>query len=153
MASPAKAFDRSSRPRTRLDESGAAICNSHRFDKPHPYYKYKGLNARRQVAIFTHLELYMVSLNLPFCTATFHLSSSLLQMTIVLHPSRIRHNADTGANVQQRPTPRILFRLRPCINLFYCLLLIHIPRILSTIEKDADVLACGHARTMHVPRN
>ena len=72
-------------------------------------------------------------------------------MTIVLHPSRIRHNGDTGADVQQGPVPRILFRLRPCVNLFYCLLLIHIPRILSTIEKDADVLACGHARTMHVP--
>ena len=60
-------------------------------------------------------------------------------MTIVLHPSRIRHNGDTGADVQQGPVPRILFRLRPCVNLFYCLLLIHIPRILSTIEKDADV--------------
>ena len=72
-------------------------------------------------------------------------------MTIVLHPSRIRHNGDTCAYVQQGPVPRILFRLRPYVNLFYCLLLIYIPRILSTIEKDADVLACGHARTMHVP--
>ena len=81
----------------------------------------------------------------------FHLSSSLLHMTIVLHSSRIRHNRDTGADVQQGPAPRILFRLRPCVNLFYYLLLIHIPRILSTIEKDADVLACGHIRIMHVP--
>ena len=72
-------------------------------------------------------------------------------MTIVLHPSRIRHNEDSGAHVQQGPVPRILFRLRPCVNLFYCLLLIHIPRILSTIEKDAGVLACGHVRIMHVP--
>ena len=72
-------------------------------------------------------------------------------MTIVLHPSRIRHNGDTGADVQQGPAPRILFRLRPRVNLFYCLLLIHIHRIFSTIGKDADVLACGHARTMHVP--
>ena len=72
-------------------------------------------------------------------------------MTIVLHPSRIWHNGDTGADVQQGPVPRILFRLRPYVNLFYHLLLIHIPRILSTIDKDADVLACGHARTMHVP--
>ena len=72
-------------------------------------------------------------------------------MTIVLHPSRIWHNGDTGAHVQQVPIPRILFRLRPCVNLFYFLLLIHIPRILSTIEKDVDVLACGHVRTMHVP--
>ena len=81
---------------------------------------------------------------------TFQLTSSLLQMTIVLHPSRIRHNGDTGADVQQGPVPRILFRLRPCINLFYYLLLIHIPRILSTIEKDADVLACDHVRILHV---
>ena len=72
-------------------------------------------------------------------------------MTIVLHPCRIRHNGDTGADVHQGPVPRILFRLRPCVNLFYYLLLIHIPRILSTIEMDADVLACGHIRIMQVP--
>ena len=74
-------------------------------------------------------------------------------MTIVLHPSRIRHNGDTGADVQQGPAPRILFRLRPYVNLFYCLLLIHIPRILNTIEKDADVLAYGHVEILHVPRH
>ena len=72
-------------------------------------------------------------------------------MTIMLHQSRIRHNRDTCAHVQQGPVPRILFRLRPCVNIFYCLLLIHIPRILNTIEKDADVLACGHVRILHVP--
>ena len=72
-------------------------------------------------------------------------------MKHVLHPSRIQHNRDTGADVQQGPVPRILFRLRPCVNLFYYLLLKHIPRILSTIEKDADVLACGHVRILHVP--
>ena len=72
-------------------------------------------------------------------------------MTIVLHPSRIWHNEDTGADVQQGPVPRILFRLRPSVNLFYYLLLTHIPQILSTIEKDADVLACGHVRILHVP--
>ena len=72
-------------------------------------------------------------------------------MTIVLHASRIRHNGDTGADVPQGPVPRILFRLRPCVNLSYCLLLIYIPLILSTIEKDADVLACGHVRILHVP--
>ena len=74
-------------------------------------------------------------------------------MNTVLHPSRIRHNGDTCADVQQGPIPRILFILRPCVNLFYCLLLIHIPWILSTIEKDADVLACGHVRVMHIPRH
>ena len=74
-------------------------------------------------------------------------------MNIVLRPSRIRHNGDTGADVQQGPVPSILCRLRPCVNLFYCLLLIYIPWILCIIEKDADVLACGHARIMHVPRH
>ena len=72
-------------------------------------------------------------------------------MTIMLHPSRIRHNGDTGADLQQGPVPRILFRLRPYVNLLYCLLLIHIPLNLSTTEKDADVLACGHVRILHVP--
>ena len=74
-------------------------------------------------------------------------------MTTVLHPSRIRHNGDIGADVQQGPVPRILFRLRPCVNLFYCLFLIHIPRILGTIEQDAGFLACGHVRIMHVPEH
>ena len=79
--------------------------------------------------------------------ATFQLSSSLFQMTIVLHPSRIRHNGDTGADVQQGPVPRILFRLRLCVNLFYCLLLIHIPWFSPGITKEeAGVLACGHVR-------
>ena len=45
-------------------------------------------------------------------------------MTIVLHPSRTRHNGDTGADVQQGPAQRFLFRLRPCVNLFYYLLLL-----------------------------
>ena len=73
-------------------------------------------------------------------------------MTIVLHPSRIRHTGDTGADVQQGPVPRILFRLRPCVNLFYCLLLIHIPRFL-VITEEAGVLACGHVRVLHVPEH
>ena len=94
-----------------------------------PLLQYKGLNAHRQVAISPHLELYMVSLkNYLFARQLFHLNSSLLQMIIVLHLSRIRQNGDTGADVQQGPVARILFRLRPCVNLFYCLLLIHIHR-------------------------
>ena len=36
----------------------------------------------------------------------------------MLRPSRIRHSEDTGTDVQQGPVPRILFRLRPCVNLF-----------------------------------
>ena len=82
---------------------------------------------------------------------TFQLSSSLLQMTIVLHPSRMRHNGETGVDVQQGPVPRILFRLRRCINLFYCLLLIHIPWFLVITEEEAGDLACGHVRFLRVP--
>ena len=65
---------------------------------------------------------------------------SLLQMIIVLHPSRIRHNGDTGADVQQGPAQRFLFRLRPCVNLFLLSLVAHILRILPTTEKDAGVI-------------
>ena len=62
-------------------------------------------------------------------------------MIIVLHPFRIRHNGDIGADVQQGPAPRILFRLRPCVNLSYCLLLILIPRFPTITEEEAGVLA------------
>ena len=69
-------------------------------------------------------------------------------MIIVLHPSRIRHNGDTGADVQQGPVTRILFRLRPCVNLSYCLLLIYIPRFSTITEEEAGVLASA---TSEVP--
>ena len=62
-------------------------------------------------------------------------------MNHVLHPSRIQHNGDTGADVQQGPVTRILFRLRPCVNLSYCLLLILIPRFPTITEEEAGVLA------------
>ena len=71
-------------------------------------------------------------------------------MTIVQQPSRTRHNGDAGADVQQGPTQRFLFRLRPCVNLFLLSLIVHILWILNTTEKDTDVLACGHVRIMHV---
>ena len=67
-------------------------------------------------------------------------------MKHVLHPSRIQHNGDTGADMQQGPVARILFRLRPCVNLSYCLLLIRIPRFPTIAEEEAGVLACGHVR-------
>ena len=76
-----------------------------------------------------------------FGTTFLQLSSSLLQMNTVLRPSRIRHNGDTGADVQQGPVPRILFRLRPCVNLFYCLLLLYIPWFLIITREEADILA------------
>ena len=74
-------------------------------------------------------------------------------MIIVLHPSRIRHNGDTGADVQQGPAQRFLFRLTPCVNLFYCLLLLHTLQVLKTTERDTGVIGklFHHARLMHVP--
>ena len=69
-------------------------------------------------------------------------------MNTVLRLSRIRHNGDTGADVQQGPVARILFRLRPCVNLSYCLLLIHIPRFSTITEEEAGVLASA---TSEVP--
>ena len=85
----------------------------------------------------------------------FQLSSSLFTDEQRAHPSRIRHNGDTGADVQQGPAQRILFRLRPCVNLFYCLLLLHILRFFAITEEEPGVIGklFRHARLMHVPRN
>ena len=55
-------------------------------------------------------------------------------------PSRTRHNGDTGADVQQGPAQRFLFRLRPLRKPFFLSLVVHILRILNTTEKDADVI-------------
>ena len=82
-----------------------------------------------------------------FSHKDFHLCFSLLQMIIVLHPFGIRHNGDTGTDVQQGPSQRLLFRLRPCVNLFYCLLLLHSLRILNTTERDAGVIGISPRQT------
>ena len=74
-------------------------------------------------------------------------------MIIVLHPSRTRHNGDTGANVQQGPAQMFLFRLRPCVNLFYCLLLLTSSGYSTQPRRMLALLACGHARILHVPRH
>ena len=111
--------------RTRLDESGVNMLNSR-------IPSYKGLRVLTLGDNTSQLllQLYFIYFNIDFSHAYFLLSSSLLQTNIVLRPSRIRHNGDTGANVQQGPVSRILFRLRPCVNLFYCLLLIASPSFL-----------------------
>ena len=111
--------------RTRLDESGINMLNSR-------IPSFKGLRVLtpgHNTAQLLH-QLYFIYFNIDFPHAYFLLSSSLSQTNIVLRPSRIRHNGDTGADVQQGPVPRILFRLRPCVNLFYCLLLITSPGFL-----------------------
>ena len=128
-ASPTKAFNRSSRPRTWLVESGAAICNLYRINGHTPITNTRGSTRADnwQFLLILNYTWFFLK-NCIFARQLFHLSSSPLQMIIVLHPSRIRHNRDTGADVRQGPVRRILFRLRPCINLFYCLLFIHIHR-------------------------
>ena len=67
------------------------------------------------------------------------MSFPFIQMTIVLHPSRIRHNGDKGADVQQGPAQKFLFRLSPCVNLFYCLLLFNHPRGFIPTEDTAVI--------------
>ena len=76
-----------------------------------------------------------------FGTIFLLLSSSPLQMNTVLRPSRIRHNGDTGADVQQGPVARILFRLRPCVNLFLLSLVAIIPWFPIITRVEAGVLA------------
>src|SRR3954470_6213737 len=53
---------------------------------------------KAQFYIFYFIFVYLIQLL--FGTPFFQLSSSLLQMNIVLRPSRTRHNRDTGADVQ-----------------------------------------------------
>ena len=56
----------------------------------------------------------------------------------MIYPSRTLHNGDKGADVQQGPVSKFLFRLRPCINLFsyYYLLLFHTLLAYKTPRKD-----------------
>ena len=56
------------------------------------------------------------------------------------YPSKIRHNGDKGADVQRGPVQRFLFRLRPRVNLFYCLLLSHTLLALKMTKRDTGVI-------------
>ena len=76
---------------------------------------YKGLQFGSTLLIFNFNGLLRIT---NFSHENFHLGFPLLQMIIVLHPSGIRHNGDTGADVQQGPAQRFLFRLRPYVKLF-----------------------------------
>ena len=73
-------------------------------------------------------------------------------MIIMLHSSRIRHNRDKGANVQQGPVQRFLFRLRPCVHLFIVSCCLHIPWVLYP-QRILPLLALRHDRLTHVPGN
>ena len=70
-------------------------------------------------------------------------------MTIVLHPSRTQHNGDTHRRAAGTH-PKFLFRLRPCVNLFYCLLLLTSSGYSTQPRRMLALLACGHARILHV---
>ena len=72
-------------------------------------------------------------------------------MTIVPHPSRRWYNGDIGADVQQGPAQRFLFRLRPCVNLFYCLLLFTSSGYSTQPRRMLALLAFHHVRILHVP--
>ena len=74
------------------------------------------------------------------------------QTTFTRYPSRIRHNGDKGADVQQGPLNRFLFRLSPCVNLFYCLLLFNHP-MGPYPHRILPFLAFRHDRLMHIPGN
>ena len=53
------------------------------------------------------------------------------------YPSRKWHNGDKGADVQLGPAQRFLFRLSPCVNLFYCLFLFTHPMGTTRTEDTA----------------
>ena len=82
-----------------LDESGV---NIQRLNSRIPLYK--GLRAftprDNKAQFYPFFVLYFVYFNIDFSHDCFQLISSLLQMNTVLHPSRIRHNGDTGADKQ-----------------------------------------------------
>ena len=62
------------------------------------------------------------------------------------HPPRTRHNGDKGADVQQGPAQRFLFRLSPCVNLLYCLLLLTHP-MGTTPTEDTAVIGISPRQT------
>ena len=66
------------------------------------------------------------------------------------YPSRKRHNGDKGADVQQGPAHRFLFRSSPCVNLFIVSCCFHIPWVLYP-QRLLPLLAFRHDRLMHVP--
>ena len=63
------------------------------------------------------------------------------------YPPRTRHNGDKGADVQQGPAQRFLFRLSPCVNLLYCLLLLDIPWVLNAPTGDTDIIGISPRQT------
>ena len=69
-----------------------------------------------------------------------------LQTTSTRYPFRIWHNGDKGADVQQGPAQRFLFRLSPCVNLFYYLLLFKHP-MGSIPTEDTAVIGISPRQT------
>ena len=143
-ASPTKAFDRSSRPRTWLDESDAAIYNSYKFDEHTPITNTRGsTRADKWQFFYSFLIIHGFFKKPHLCTTTF--SPKFLSFTDDHRATPVQNTAQ-GADVQQGPVTRTLFRLRPYVNLSYYLLFINIPRFPTIAEEEAGVLACGHVR-------
>ena len=70
-----------------------------------------------------------------------------LQTPFVRHPTKTQHNGDKGADVQQGPAQKFLFRLSPYVNLLYCLLLLDIPWVLITPTRDTGVIGISPRQT------
>ena len=132
--------------RTRLDESGVNMLNS----RITPYKGLRVFTPGDNTAQFL-LQLYFVYFNIDFSHAYFLLSYSLSQTNIMLRPSRIRHNGDIGADVQQGPVPKILFILRPCVKLFYCLLSITSPCFLYSRGGGWRLGMWPRQNFLHIP--
>ena len=123
-----KHLNRSFRPQTWLDESGSPdksepgrrICNPIEDTRG---YKYLVKPHRWPDLIYRPIPHTSI-LHRTLKSYSFYTSFSILQTQCMRYPSRKRHNGDIGADVQYGPVLRILFRLRPCVNLFYCLLLL-----------------------------
>ena len=77
------------------------------------------------------------------------------RLYISIYPKNIRGDdrswvpppeASVATKNQSRPVPRILFRLRPCVNLFYCLLLFTSSGYSIQPRRMLTLLACSHLR-------
>ena len=85
-------------------------------------------------------------LSIAYLRCTLLHEFSFLQTTFARYPSRIRHNREKGADVQQGPAQRFLFRLSPYVNLFYCLLLLTHP-MGTTPTEDIVVIGISPRQT------
>ena len=157
MASSFRKHDWSLRPQTRLDESGSPdktepgdrICN--------PIAETRGY----KYLIKPHCWPDLIYRPMPY-TFTIHRTLTSYSFTRVF--PFYRYNAcdtlpgygtmETKAQTCSRAScNRFLFRLSPCVNLFYCLLLFNHP-MGSIPTEDTAIIGIWQRQTkLHVPRN